>query len=202
MVQGNTRLATLVGSRICHDLISPVGAVMNGLEMMQLAHESTTPEMDLIGDSVPNATARIRFFRIAYGAAGDDHAIGASEIRDILADLGRSGRVQHDWQVSRDVARAEARLAFLAIQALETALPRGGAIAIAQAADNRWWLQATGRRVVCPPDMAAMLRDGPDAAALSPATVQFALLAELAGAAGRTPSLEGGAEDDALTLWL
>ena len=200
MEQGNPRLATLVGSRICHDLISPVGAVMNGLEMMQLAQQGSTPETELIGDSVANAAARIRFFRIAFGAAGDDHAIGAAEIRDILSGLDRAGRVRHAWQVSGDVPRAEARLAFLAIQALEVALPRGGEIAIAQSADARWRLRATGRRVAPPPDMAALLRDGPDAAALTPATVQFALLAGLAGAAGRAPSIEDDEGEGALTL--
>ena len=202
MTQGSTRLATLVGSRICHDLISPVGAVMNGLEMMQLAGDSASPEMDLIGDSVANATARIRFFRVAYGAAGDDHAIGAAEIRDILAGLDRAGRVRHDWQVPHDVSRAEARLAFLGIQALETALPRGGAIDIGQRGDGRLWLRATGSHLACPPGMAAMLRDGPPSSALSPATVPFALLAGLMDDAGRLPTLEGGAEADALTLRL
>ena len=60
-------LAQLVGSRICHDLISPVGAIGNGLELLAMAGGRTMPggsaELELISDSVVQANARIRFFR-------------------------------------------------------------------------------------------------------------------------------------------
>ena len=62
-------LTALVGSRICHDLISPLGAIGNGLELLQLSGLPQGPEWALIAESVENASARIRFFRIAYGAA-------------------------------------------------------------------------------------------------------------------------------------
>ena len=65
MALNNLDLAALVSSRICHDLISPIGAINNGLELLNmsgLAHDG--PEIQLIGDSVKSARARIRFFRI------------------------------------------------------------------------------------------------------------------------------------------
>ncbi|MEO0403208.1 MAG: histidine phosphotransferase, partial [Pseudomonadota bacterium] len=69
MGQTNVNLAALIGSRICHDLISPIGAINNGLELLGMSDQRDGPEIDLISESVENASARIRFFRIAYGAA-------------------------------------------------------------------------------------------------------------------------------------
>lgn len=54
--------AALIGSRICHDLISPIGAINNGLELIEMSAPSLGPEMALISDSVTSASARIRFF--------------------------------------------------------------------------------------------------------------------------------------------
>ena len=71
MWQSNHNLASLIGSRICHDLISPIGAICNGLELMQLDGRPISPEMTLISESVNHANARIRFLRVAFGMAGD-----------------------------------------------------------------------------------------------------------------------------------
>ena len=73
-----TEIAALIASRICHDLISPIGAIGNGMELMALSsgQEQSSPELDLISQSVENANARIRFFRIAYGSASSTHLVG------------------------------------------------------------------------------------------------------------------------------
>ena len=74
MAQTELDLAALISSRICHDLISPIGAINNGLELLGMSGQSLdTPEMSLINESVQNASARIRFFRIAYGAASEQN---------------------------------------------------------------------------------------------------------------------------------
>ncbi|MEO1362985.1 MAG: hypothetical protein AAFU86_04320 [Pseudomonadota bacterium] len=83
MGQDNVNLAALIGSRICHDLISPIGAINNGLELLNMAGASDGPEMELISESVENASARIRFFRMAYGAASDQ-PVGRAEVVSIL----------------------------------------------------------------------------------------------------------------------
>ena len=72
----NANLAALVGSRICHDLISPIGAINNGLELLGMSGDMSGPELELISDSVANANARIRFFRIAFGAAANSRSAG------------------------------------------------------------------------------------------------------------------------------
>ena len=88
MTDNSGNLAALIGSRICHDLISPIGAISNGLELLELAGAAQSPELDLIGESVSNAEARIRFFRIAYGYA-NDQMIGPAEVTPILNSLNK-----------------------------------------------------------------------------------------------------------------
>ena len=60
-MQDKPDLAALIGSRICHDLISPIGAIGNGVELMMMDGTAKTPELALIAESVANANARIRY---------------------------------------------------------------------------------------------------------------------------------------------
>lgn len=63
MGQSDLNLAALIGSRICHDLISPIGAINNGLELLGMSgNRMEGPEIDLIGQSVQNASARASAF--------------------------------------------------------------------------------------------------------------------------------------------
>lgn len=103
MRPSNLNLAALIGSRICHDLISPIGAINNGLELLGMTAPTEGPEFELISQSVGNASARIRFFRIAYGAASVQ-LVGRAEIVSILADvMGGAGWkwLGDRWMVSR-----------------------------------------------------------------------------------------------------
>ena len=189
MGDSNVNLASLIGSRICHDLISPIGAITNGLELLDLTGAVQGPEMDLIADSVGNAGARIRFFRIAYGAAGDQ-MMGHPEVASVLEDLNRGGRHDVIWGPSDPQPRAEVRLVFLALQCLETAMPYGGTIQIA-VNDSRWTL--TGRADKLTVDAAlwgAMSGLDEPKPTITPALVQFALLPAVASDLGRPVRME------------
>ena len=87
-MQDKPDLAALIGSRICHDLISPIGAIGNGVELLMMDGAAQTPELALIAESVANANARIRFFRLAFGANAAHQKIARSEILSILAERG------------------------------------------------------------------------------------------------------------------
>ena len=65
-------LAALLCSRVCHDLISPVGAIVNGLEVLEEEKDEATKEfaLDLIKSSAGTASKKLQFCRIAFGAAG------------------------------------------------------------------------------------------------------------------------------------
>lgn len=191
-----TDLAALLGSRICHDLISPLGAIGNGVELLMLDGAAARPEVALIAQSVASANARIRFLRVAFGVAGEDQRLGRPEIAGLLADWTAGGRLRVDWQVPGDHARPEVQRAFLALMCLEAALPVGGTITVTQARD--WSFAAGGRRLRSEGIPWGLLTD-PDARIdLTAPQVQFGLLR---AALLRGPGLAGlERREDGLTL--
>ena len=87
-------LATLIGSRICHDLVSPIGAIKNGLELLHLSSEkSNGPEICLIEESTDNAIGRVNFFRIAFGMGSAQADLSPDKARKILSPLFNGSRV-------------------------------------------------------------------------------------------------------------
>ncbi len=169
-------LAALMGSRICHDLISPIGAIGNGVELLLMDGAGRSPELALISDSVAHANARIRFFRVAFGAVGAaDQRMGRPEVTGILADLMRGGRMTMDWQTPVDLSRREVKLAFLIILCLESAMPQGGAIT-AERGEARWSLRGVAARLRVDPTLWEMLSNPAIHPEIGPAQVHFALL--------------------------
>jgi histidine phosphotransferase ChpT len=181
MTQDQNSLAMLIGSRICHDLISPVGAIQNGIELLEMAGQRS-PELSLIQESAANASARIRFMRIAFGLAGEQ-SIGEAEILTVLDDMGRAGRVRYEWAGGADCPRTTLQAVFLAFLCLESAMPRGGTIRAEQTGAD--WV-VSGPADMTRPDPALWALLGgtePEVSAL-PAQVQFPLLVSLLQARG------------------
>jgi histidine phosphotransferase ChpT len=181
-------LNALIGSRICHDLISPLGAIGNGVELLAMSGISAAPEIALIAESIENANARIKFFRVAFGAAGNGAMIGRSEAIGILRDIYRNGRMIVDWRVSEDCPRGEVKLAFLVIQCLESSMPRGGAIRVLREG-GRWRLVAEGENLRMDPDLWAVAEGRRPDAEVSASDVHFALAPLAADYAGRRVEL-------------
>jgi histidine phosphotransferase ChpT len=170
-------LTALIGSRICHDLISPIGAIGNGVELLMMQPGPQGPEVALISESVANANARIRFFRVAFGVSSTDQRIGRSEVQDILTEITRGGRLQIGWTSSTDTDRAAVKLAFLLLLCVETALPYGGRVRIV-ASDSGWLMEAEGSRLKVDPDLWEVLSNPRAPAKIGPAQIQFALVPE------------------------
>ncbi len=168
-------IAALVGSRICHDLISPIGAISNGVELLSLTDGDTGAEIDLINESVQNAAARIRYFRIAYGAASAEQSVSRAEILSILSATARGGRFNYLWQIDGDQPRRRVRCALLLLQAMETALPMGGDLQIRQDGAS-WVIRAEGRRLNVDQALWDNLREPEAGFHHTAAQVQFALL--------------------------
>jgi histidine phosphotransferase ChpT len=147
MYNNNPNLASLISARICHDLANPIGAISNGMELMELSGAARTPEFDLTADSVQNANAKLNFFRIAFGPATAGE-LSPPEITRTLDEVFNSTRCQIDWQITDSIDRNDAKRLFLLLQCLSSALPRGGAITVSRTS-NRTTLAATGDRVQC-----------------------------------------------------
>ncbi|SEP61595.1 histidine phosphotransferase family protein [Thalassovita taeanensis] len=195
MGYSNHELTALIGSRICHDLISPIGAIGNGLELMQMNRTGSDPELALISESLENANARIRFFRIAFGLASEGQSAAAIEVRRVLADLSRGSRLRYLWQSDDDCPRYELRAVFLALLCLETALPYGGEVRISSGAG--WRIEGHGPRLRLQENLWQNLT-GQTATSVSPAEVQFALLPLLVAEMERELSVE--IADDRISL--
>ena len=179
-----TDLNALIGSRICHDLISPLGAIGNGIELLTLSGFGAAPEIALISESVENANARIRFFRIAFGTAGDAAKIGQNEVQGILRDMYRGGRIKIDWRAEGDQSRAEVKLAFLLIQCLESAMPWGGQIRVAHHGTS-WNVEGRAERIKADPRLWGLVSDAPAASDIGASEVHFALVGGAARQARR-----------------
>lgn len=190
-------LDALIGSRICHDLISPIGAIGNGLELLSLTQAANGPEMAMISESVANAQARIRFYRVAYGASSADQSMASQEARDILADLYAGSRVSVDWTPGGELRREDAKLAFLLLQCLESALPRGGEIRVTRS-NSAWEMTGTAGKQRFDPDLWSLLTGATPTEDLQAAQIQFALAPLQAADMGRMISYTRS--DEAITL--
>lgn len=176
-------IAALIGSRICHDLISPLGAIGNGVELLGMAGTVEGPEMALISESVMNANARIKYFRIAFGGAKAGQMIGREEVQSVLADIGTNSRVKVDWSSDDKIQREQVKLAFLLVQCIESALPYGGVISVNQGVDG-WRLHCTAERINIDPSIWEYLITANIDKDISPNQVHFALVPDAAKSAG------------------
>lgn len=198
-------LAGLIGSRICHDLISPIGAVTNGLELMELAGLPQGPEADLVNQSAQSAAARIKYYRLAFGDTGPmnaGHSVRSDEIAAILGGVFLSDRISVHWHVEQDVSRAEAKAALLAIMCAEAALGAGGRIDVI-AQGNGLVIDAKGPKLLlntAPWDMLNQTANiiPETGISIAPAAVQFAILPEILRKLGR--ALYISTEGDVLTM--
>ncbi len=183
-MQDKPDLAALIASRICHDLISPIGAIGNGVELLTMDGGAQRPEMALISESVANANARIRFFRISFGAASGDQRIARAEVMSVLTDLTRGGRVSYAWNSVADLPRREVRLTFLLLQCLETALAYGGKVTVTRD-ETSWTILAEAARLRIEPALWEVLTEPRAPADIGAGQVHFALVPEELARQGR-----------------
>lgn len=184
-MKNQTALNDLIGSRICHDLISPLGAIENGVELLTMSGAAEVPEMALISESILNANARIRFFRIAFGAGMEEAKIGRSEVKSILMDMYRGSRNRIDWQPGEDQSRIEVKLAFLLLLCLESALPWGGTITVRKTGAANWTMIAEGERLKMDEELWGMISAPHSETKVSASEVHFALVQTTASRFGR-----------------
>ncbi len=182
-------LASLLGSRICHDLISPLGAISNGVELLNMSDAVSMPEIELIAQSIENANARIAFFRIAFGEADTDQMLTRSEVQRVLEDVTRGTRLRLDWGAAGPHPRGEVKLAFLAINCLECAMPRGGTIEVG-CEDGRWCLVAEAERLRLEPALWDQLAQPGAMPQVRAAEVQFLMAPMVAASLGRKLRVE------------
>ena len=121
----------MIGSRICHDLASPLGAVANGLELLTLSGMGDSAELALVQDSLRGAKAVLDISRLAYGRTAPGESLSAETFRKIATDYyAGKPRLSLDWQLPVAQSRARAQIIMLACLAAEQAVPRGGSLRV------------------------------------------------------------------------
>jgi len=124
--------AALLVSRVCHDLVSPVGAVVNGLEVLEDETDMAmrADALRLVAASAEQAAARLQFARIAFGAAGSAGAeLDLAEVGRIMSGLLKGGKVELVWQAEAvNWPKDWAKLLMNAVLVGADSLPRGGKV--------------------------------------------------------------------------
>ncbi|MDA0704095.1 MAG: histidine phosphotransferase family protein [Proteobacteria bacterium] len=190
------RVAELLCSRLCHDLVSPVGAVANGMELVAELGGAMDDEIaGMIGDSAALASARLRFFRAAYGLAGGQDTNSTEELKN-LAESRAAGEGYHlDWaaEPGRIAGRGKSGKLALNLQLLaEEALMRGGTISLRSDAGLEAIAEGAGAALRA--EQIAALRPDTPVAELTARTVHAFYTARLASECGLALSVETAGE--------
>ncbi len=195
--------ASLLCSRLCHDLLSPVGALNNGLELLA---DETDPAMrqrclDLLSDSARASANKLKFFRLAFGAGGGFGAmVDTREAQGAITGLiGENKRIDLHWMVE------EAELPKTAIKVLLNlamiagdALVRGGTLAIGGEMNNgvvEIVLKAEGARVILDEELRGMLTRGGEGGEVTPRGAAAYMVHALVGEAGGSVQVSEPAEN-------
>ena len=192
MSETDIDLASLLCSRLCHDLLSPVGAMNNGLELLADEHDPAMRArcMDLLAESAKSAADKLKFFRLAFGAAGGfGPAVDPAEAKAVIEPLVTgSGRTTLEWAVPAQLMPKRAvkillNLVFIA----NDALVRGGTLFVgAELRDNEQEIviRANGPRIILDSAVRDALEGKLDASLIDSRTSAAWMVRNLATRAG------------------
>jgi histidine phosphotransferase ChpT len=126
--------ASFLVSRVCHDLVGPMGAVVNGLEVLEDERDAAmrADALKIVSQSAGQALARLQFLRIAFGAAGSAGAeLDLGEVGRLVSGLLAGSRVKLEWQAARvNWPKDWAKLLMNATMLAADCLPRGGVVGV------------------------------------------------------------------------
>lgn len=157
MVNRSAEFASLLCSRLCHDLLSPVGALNNGLELLA---DETDPEMrercmELLTESARASANKLKFFRLAFGAAGGfGELVPTDDAKVAIESLhGPDGKVKLGWMVTASsLPKVSIKVLLNLALIAGDALVRGGQLDIAAEGDEIV-VRAEGPRMILDPEL-------------------------------------------------
>ena len=161
-------LAALLCSRVCHDLISPVGAVVNGLEVLEEGkdEETRTFALDLIKKSSQQASARLQFCRLAFGAAGSaGAAIDLGDAQGVARGFLEDGKTRLEWNLPRELLpKNRVKLLLNLLLLAGQTIPRGGTLRVDPVGEGQamsFRITATGQNARVPQAVPGLLAGEP-----------------------------------------
>lgn len=194
-----SELAALLCSKVCHDIISPVGAINNGLELLD---EGGADEdaMNLIRQSARNASARLQFARIAYGAAGSaGMLIDTGDAEAVAIAYLKNEKPELTWTGARALLpKNKVKLLLNLVLIANAAIPRGGRLAVTLEeleTQPRFTLAASGPMLRVPPKFLELHSGGKPDEPIDAHTVQPYYTLLLAREAGMTITIRATADE-------
>jgi histidine phosphotransferase ChpT len=192
-------LAALLCSRVCHDVISPVGAIANGLELMddpEMDEETKEMALTMVRSSAKTAGAKLKFCRIAFGAAGSAGAlIDIGEAGEIATAFVGSEKVKLDWQAPRENRpKQQVKLVLNMLLMAMAGIPRGGLVTVTVDGDT-FTARAKGDRAKVPETTTQVLDGSLDITLMDARLVQPYYAMQLAQSAGLTLSIAMDGDD-------
>ncbi len=193
-------LSALLCSRVCHDVISPVGAIVNGLEVLEDEDSAEMRDfaLDLIRKSAKQASARLQFARIAFGAAGSAGAsIDLADAENVSRGMFGDEKTQLSWSAPRALfPKNKVKLLLNLVVIAVTAIPRGGVIDVkvtGEAEAPLFVLTAKGAYARIPPHVEALIAGTPASGTVDAHAIQpfYAGLVARAAEMDVTFSIEG-----------
>ncbi len=153
------RILEILTSKICHDLISPIGAVNNGVEFMQeMGIEEAADGLDLIAFSAQQAGAKLHAYRMAYGAGGADNSIKPEDVYNAIQDIiGPDNKITQDWDKDAPIALNQetferptgfAKIFISALFLAIDSLPKGGILSVTHEGDSDFTVIAKGENAI------------------------------------------------------
>ena len=192
---GQADLAAHLAGRLCHDLISPVSAIVSGLDLLDdpSAQDMREDAMNLIGQSARKLAAALSFARVAYGSSASAETFDPKDLETLTSAIFSHVRAELDWDVGVERLPKPAARALLNLAQLgATALPTGGIAHLTLSADDEMvsvQLKAVGPRARLRPEAQSGLRGEAASEGLPGQWVQPYYLATLvADAGGRVDS--------------
>lgn len=194
-------LAALIASRVCHDIISPVGALANGLEVLEedQGEEMREFAMELITKSAKSASAKLKFSRLAFGASGSAGAmIDTGEAEEVVSLYMDGEKADFTWEGSRSlVPKNRVKLLLNLILISLGAIPRGGNLGVEIHGEGEaatFTIRCAGMKARVPSDFVDML-NGTMEEEMSAHAIQPYYTIMLANEVGLTLSAKADGED-------
>lgn len=194
----SVRLAQLLCSRLCHDLVGPSAAIAAGLELLADPATDDNATRTLLADSSRRMARYLDFYRLAFGRRGGAVTLSLGEARDAASGLLAGGRVTLDWTDDAEVAAAPAdrvRLAACLVLLAVEALPRGGTVHVRRHGTGGWQVEAAGRGAALDEDAEAAITTGADGEDMTARTVPAWYAGRLAAVAGLSVTVQADAAD-------
>lgn len=184
-------LAALLCSRVCHDVISPVGAIVNGLEVLEDEKDETMRgfAQDLIKKSARQASARLQFARLAFGAAGSAGAtIDTGDAEQVARGFIQDERTTLVWMAPRVLLpKNQVKLLLNLLLIAQTAVPRGGVIEVILTVEDeqgRFKVVSKGLNARIPHAVPLLLKGEPESGTVDAHSIQPYYTGLIAKAAG------------------